>query len=254
MAKKLAGARKAAYHAKITNRWFDQEEKGGRATTTKDNIFDSYRSHTAGELLTRFREGGVLSVFRFKGQRKTWYSSFGKDRNVMKVVPIKLNQNCSSIEVLGSHYHEFTIDSKYYQPNRDDIISRIAENGIMFPMPNWEETGTRALYSIVTDKWCVLDEFGQTSIPLLPPSLFKMLEKPHCLTEIVGKDVAVLFEFYDDKTNETGMDWYAATVTAYNQRSDQLTVVWTTEGGADQLVLSLDDYGVNHMVGGWKLI
>ena len=142
----------------------------------------------------------------------------------------------------------------YYQPKRGDILSRIAENGIMFPIPEQERIDRSAYYSIVSDKWFVLDKNGLTSIPTLPPSLFKVVEKPSSLSNIVGKNIVVLFQYYDDKTNEKGLDWYPASVTGYNRRSNKFTVVWINEGDADLLQLSLDDYGINHVEGGWRLI
>jgi len=255
MAKKLAATRQAAYHDTITKRWFMEEEKPrGDARTSTENNFDSSRSQTAGELVSRFQNGGVISVFRLIGQSRIWYAAFGKDRKVMKVVRLQLNQDSSSIEIFGSHYHQFIIDSVYFQPKRGDILSRIAENGIMFPIPEQEGIDRSAYYSIVSDQWFVLDKNGLTSIPTLPPSLFEVVEKPTSLSNIVGRNIAVLYEYYDDKTNEKGLDWYQAIVTGFNRRSNKFTVVWINEGDADLLDLSLDDYGMNHVEGGWKLI
>ena len=248
LARKLAAVRKAFYRKDISDRWFDDKKEN-----SKQPCFDSYRADTAGDIVSRFHAGDVISVFRLKAQPRVWYSSFGKDRNIRRVVRFYLPDGSIGKEVLGTVYHRFHLDTHYYSPTKADIESNVAEFGIMLPIPIAPDD-TVGFYSIITNQWRSLNVDGTTSLPELPHSLFGSIVPPENVDHsLVGLHVSILYRFIDDKTNESGLEWYNCEITGYNDATDELVVIWE-EGGTDCIHLSRGDYGNVHNEGGWKFI
>ena len=248
LARKLAATRKAFFHKDISDRWF-----GDKKENSKQRSFDSHRAETAGNIVSRYVAGDVISVFRLKAQPRVWYSAFGKDRNILKVVRFHVPEGSIGKEELGTVYHRFHMDSHYYQPTRTEIDSNIAEFGLMLPIPIPPDD-TVGFYSIITNQWRSLNVEGTTSLPKLPLSLFRSMVPPENIDHsLVGLHVSILFRFIDDKTSECGLEWYNCEITGYNDTTGEHTVIWE-DGGTDCIPLLLNDYGNLHEEGGWKFI
>ena len=145
------------------------------------------------------------------------------------------------------------MDSNYYQPTRADLEAKIAEFGLMLPIPIPPDD-TKGFYSIITNQWRSLNLEGTTSLPQPPISLFRSMVPPESLDHsLVGRHVSILYRFIDDKTNECGLEWYNCEITGYNETDDEYVVIWE-EGSTDAIQLSLDYYGNVHLDGGWKFI
>lgn len=251
LATKLAATRKQFYYNDISARWFGEN----KSNAAKQYAFDCYRAASAGDVVSRFNAGDVISVFRLKSQPRVWYSAFGRDRDILKVVRFVLPEISGAVEVLGTFYHKFNLDRHYYQPKRTEIDSSIAEFGLMLPIPDADGTVDGVgYYSIITDKWRSLDVEGNTSLPKLPLSLFHSIIPPENFDlSLVGQQIAVLFPFIDNKTKESGLDWYNGQVANYHESTGEHLIIWE-EGDTDLLHLSLEDYGILHREKGWKLI
>ena len=249
LATKLAATRKAFYHTKISNQWFGKKDEV--ENRTKKQTFDAHRADSIASIISRFNEGDVISVFRLKDS-KSWFASFGRDKLVLRVVRFFLPDNSISHEVLGTNYHRFELDPHCYAPDRSEIDANITEFGLMLPIPPGlvEATG---FYSIVTNKWTSLDSEGNTSLPKLPVSLFGSMLPPESLESLVGRHIAVLYQYIDEKTSETGLDWYCGEILAYDKRRKHLQIMWE-DGDTDCIRLNLDKYGDIHEEGGWKII
>lgn len=246
LATKLAAVRKAFYRKDISDRWF-----GDKKETRKRRSFDAHRADSAGTIVSRYNAGEVISVFRLKTDQRVWYSAFGKDRHILKVVRFNVPDESIGKEVFGTIYHHFEIDDHYYQPTKEFMEANIAEFGLMLPIPPDDSVG---MYTIITNQWRSLNMNGTTSLPELPLSLFESLVPPEKIDEsFVGLHVSILYSFIDDQTNECGLEWYICQITEYNETTDELTVIWD-EGGSDQIQLSLRNYGKRHREGGWMFV
>lgn len=246
LATKLAAARKAFYHKNISDRWF-----GDTKQTSKQRSFDAYRADSAGTIVSRYNSGDVISVFRLKTDERVWYSAFGKEHDILKVVRFHVPDDSIGKEIFGTIYHHFEIDSNYYQPSKAFMEANIAEFGLMLPIPPDDTVG---MYSIITNQWRSLNMNGTTSLPELPLSLFGSMVPPEKIDQsLVGLHISILYRFIDDQTNECGLEWYKCHITDYNATTDEVTVIWE-EGGADQIKLSLRNYGNVNREGGWKFV
>lgn len=246
LATKLAAARKAFYRKDITDRWFGDTEQ-----TRKKSSFDAYRADSAGTIVSRYNSGEVMSVFRLNTDERVWYSAFGKERDILKVVRFHIPEESIGKEHFGTIYHHFEIDSHYYQTSKAVTEANIAEFGLMLPIPPDDTVG---MYSIITNQWRSLNIKGTTSLPELPHSLFGLMALPDKIDEsFVGFHLSILYRFVDDETNECGLEWYDCQISEFNEATDELTVIWE-EGGVDRLQLSLRDYGNRHKEGGWIFV
>ena len=155
----------------------DDDDGGGNlGAQQKSNWFSSYhRYENVEEIDERLQNGKALCGFLHENDQGVVRVAFGRGRSKVDFVKIKI---CPTMheELCGLHYFRFerqsTDDSESNNATTKEIIRKKAA-GFCILLP-FVENGctTNQKYSLVTDDWTTLDEYGKICLPSLSKNLF----------------------------------------------------------------------------------